>query len=394
MSNNIAKLRTMETKALASGGTIDAKEAKALYDAAKKSGSKEDLAAVKEMFSRDAFVSEKLEGQYLKKVKAEESPIAGSKVGNTAVVRSYGDPAGYSNKFQAIATAQQQAPFGFPVAVVKDPNGKWHAVQTREALTSTDLDAGFPLKHANVADWVNANKLPETTDAEKMIKAKKLAVASLGVPEGLVNVGAGKKHFDAGKINVDITKTSGNGAHHVHSKSCRCDAGSIELSLGRLKNAPDFAAATLFHEGQHKADGDVLEGRVSAKTGTEKSSKGNLAVGAVSNESSAYGRAFVATVDKNKEVALDQLLGYLDNEINQAARPNQLNTSLRADMVKEMKAHYATLPEDLQKQFKEVVAVGELYHPKSTLWTELFGKESKPAVSKTDIPVGSKRGGE
>ena len=388
MANNIAKLRSMEMAALHSGGTIDAKEAKAMLEVATKSKSPEDLAAVKEMFSRDAFESAAVGKKVLAQVKGVASPIAGTQVGNTKVIRSYGSPEGYSNKFQAIAMAQQQGVLGASLAVVKDANNKWHAVQTREPLSTTDIKKGFPIKLTDIGAVVAAAQLPENTKAEKALKATKLAVAMFGVPDQLVSAGSGFGHFDNEKINVDVQPGGPDGQMHRHTDACPCGktGGAVQLSYGRLKGPPALASATLFHEGQHKADHDVVNNfaEPGKPIATEKTAK--LAwVAGNSRESSAYGRAFLATVDTDKRAALIQLSGYLHHEVEEARSPNQLNPELRKAMIAEMKAHYQTLPEELQKQFKQVVAVAELHHPKSSLWVDLFGKEAKPVVSKADI---------
>src|SRR5207248_920144 len=143
-------------------------------------------AAVREMFARDSFdpgVDRKKMLASLGGTAPQASPIAGQKVGNTTVVRTFGPPEGYSNKFQAIATARMQG--AEPLAVVKDANGKWHAAQTKDPLTSTDLKSGFPLKPVDMKAYAIAKQMPEGDDDEKAAKAKALAVASLGVPADL-----------------------------------------------------------------------------------------------------------------------------------------------------------------------------------------------------------------
>lgn len=392
MSNNISQLRSMESSYL-KAGKLTAADASKLVAKAKTA---EDKAALREMFTHDAFESDAARAKALKAVGVKPkdaavavSPMAGKPVGNTTVVRTFGPAEGYSNKFQALATARLQG--ADPLAVVKDSNGKWHAAQTKEKLTTRDISTAFPLAQlpqppAKNTAYQTALALPEGTDEQKAAKAKALAVAALGIPEDLVTAGKGWSRFDPEKINVDTGMTTASGRTHIHDGKCGCGhkGASVELSLSRLKDGTNFISGTLFHEGQHKSDDDVLHGQLEQPgklTSAEKRTVADLKGAQTSKESSAYARAFLATVDQDKEVALNQLLGFLDNEINNAATPNQLNPTLRADLVKEMKAHYETLPPDLQEQFKQVVAVAELRHPKSTLYTELFGSAPKPAVT-------------
>lgn len=382
--NTIANLRSFENLYLSNDGKIDAKEAKLLVKIAGDDAGNQ--AALREMFARDAFDSgvdpnKLLKGAKIAKVST--SPIAGKTVGNTTVIRSFGAPEGYSNKFQAIGVARMQGTA--PLAVVKDSSGKWHAVQTKEALTSTKIDKAFPLKDVDEAAHKAALKMPSGTTDEKIAQAKALAMASYGVPADLLNVGEGKGKFDPEKINVDVANTGGSGKTHVHSKTCGCTGTTIEVTLARLKNRPESSTATLYHEGQHKADHDAQDGKLDGGNkklnAMEKLSKDTLPSSGGSHETSAYGRTFMVTIDKDKSAALDQLLSFMDTEDKVS------NSKLHEGMVKEMKAHFKTLPYDKQQDFKQVVAVGQLYWPKSTLWKDLFGDEKKPAVTKETVPI-------
>lgn len=435
MSNNIGALRSFETTALNKNGAISLEDAKKLVGMAKTA---EDKAAVRDMFAHDKFDLKsadrtRLLGQLGKGAAPKADVMVGKAVGNTSVVRTFGPTEGYTSKFQAAAMAKAQgAP---PLAVVKDDKGMWHAVQTRAMLDKVDAGSAFPLK-PDATKYAEALKISDVSE-----RSKQLAMYGYGLPAELINVGKGNAFFDKEKLNVNIEETTTNGRAHVHDSDCACgkNGAALEISPGRLKQ-PDFMTATLMHEATHVADDDLLvsalktypgkldrndgrsvddfKGWVKNQKGYTDAQKATLKgmAGHIDKqvEGSAYLAAFKTMIGTNKEAALDQLLGFVDYEKRaigndlkdgekfvsppdpdikgmkwQIQDERRIDWKVRAEMMKQLRETYASLPDAQQQDFKVAVAIAEKNAPHGAkLWSELFPNEPMMKVTGKEIPTG------
>ncbi|MFO0722606.1 MAG: hypothetical protein U1E65_02405 [Myxococcota bacterium] len=417
ISGNTA-VRAYESKALASGGVIDASEAKELVKLAKAKG--EDVQNIRQMLASDSFepAARKIVENGLGIRNAPAPSIAGAKVGDATVTRTLGDPSGYADRYQAYAAARMSGADN--AAVIMDKSGKWRAVQldkqipTEARTPSADVPwaAGLvpedPKKiealRGKIQGLLDRQREGERIDgAELGSLRKQLASQVFGVPESEINIMRSSNDRKAGFLNLNTAlasdaeargrlgpERSPDGAFNPRKDpAVEIDASEIEGSYKRGKgwsNTPvDSSRAVFFHEATHEAVYMTTQKYVAEweAKGNHFTESGGEDLGfrnwmmnrkdvdwatrltvintASSNfadtETRAHFGAFRAAIAAGSpEAAKDQLMTFARYK---ASAPQQVTDAELA----ECERLYKTLPKDMQKAFDDAFAAAKAVNP-------------------------------
>jgi hypothetical protein len=252
--SNIQKLRDIETKAMANG-SLSSADVSRLQKTAQ---TKDEKALVGQMLQRDAFDSSV--SKSTASSVTNRSPVVGQKVGNTTVTRDFSPPEGFEDRNQAIGAAGLAG--NANAAVVQDAKGKWHAVQTKEALTSSSTTA-LPIRKGSDAQIntarENYRKLadtdPQALKDGTIAAAKALASLTLGVPESEINPVRGSAGLDANKLNLNVSQRAADGDEGQTDKKLAVNGRvPTSITMSAVTNSSTHASTVLFHEGVHASD--------------------------------------------------------------------------------------------------------------------------------------------
>lgn len=293
MSVSLATLRSNEAAALAQKnlGTIDKAEAQALV---KDAGTvPENLDALRDMLMRDAFepgARQIIQAAVGKKDVVAASGVAGMSVGtlpgkvNVSVAKELGDPAGYTNRFEALGNARASGEKN--AAAVQGKDGRWHSVQTNVEASGKGFTAanatGLVVPTAQISDAQmqvlkdtakNLEALVASNPAMKPAADKawqELVGQTLGVDPAKVKILRDGADPDPNAINFNPNLPAISEARFANksgyvdqlpandSEKGKPPRGphGIVMGLGAFRS-PEHAAGVLAHEATHKAHHDV-----------------------------------------------------------------------------------------------------------------------------------------
>jgi hypothetical protein len=223
-----------------------------------------------EMLLKSSYVEASLRNQ-TETAKGGTSRLNGLRIGwkdghEVKITRALSPAVGHDTRMDAIAFARLSG--ADPTAVVRDSNGKWHAVEldgnfhggTKRAsdnnLRNVEGLTHFDQKkiEAIQQEIVEAQQKGDYEEVSRLQKSQ--AALVFGVDESEINFIKNSNERLAGKININTGK-SGGGLHGAekapNSNFDPTKKNAMEIGINELTN-PKNASAIIFHENSHAKD--------------------------------------------------------------------------------------------------------------------------------------------
>jgi LysM repeat protein len=200
------------------------------------------------------------------------SPLNGMRLGwlkdgsEVKIARTLSPVGGHATRMEAIAFARLTG--ADPAAVVKDREGKWHAVQTDKnfyggfrASSDNPLHQVEGLAHFDKAKLAeiqeDIDKARAKGDSDEVSRLQKSQAALIfGVQDSEINFIRNSSDRVAGKININSGQAGGgmHGAERApNSNFDPTRKSAMEISLKELGD-PNNAPGIIFHENSHAKD--------------------------------------------------------------------------------------------------------------------------------------------
>ena len=352
--------------------------------------------------------------------KAATSPLNGLRLGwkdgnEVKITRSLSPAVGHETRMDAIAVARLSG--ADPTAVVRDANGKWHAVELDgNFYGGTKLASDNNLRNVEGLTHFDQKKLDaiqqEIVDAQRkgdyqeVTRLQKQQAAMIfGVEESEINFIKNSSERLAGKININVGKRGGglHGAEKApNSNFDPSNKNAMEIGIDELAN-PKNAAGIIFHENSHAKDYALTQywvGEYEKETGKKfmPGDKGDIGfttwinqqapkrlsradaelvsdVSANANGSSeakAYVGTFINALKAgNPEAAATQLRSYAAGMLS---RPQKINRPTGAhvelELKRQLEIEYRKMPKEMQAQFDKIFQDVAKNHPDA--WISKF----------------------
>lgn len=375
-----------------------------------------------EMLLKSSYVEASLRNQAETSAapKASSSPLNGLRIGwkdghEVKITRSLSPAVGHDTRMEAIAFARLTG--ADPTAVVRDANGKWHAVElTGSFYSGTKLASDNNLRNVEGLTHFDQKKIEaiqqeiveaqQKGDYEEVSRLQKSQAALVfGVDESEINFIRNSNERLAGKININTGK-SGGGLHGAekapNSNFDPSKRNAIEIGINELAN-PKNASGIIFHENSHAKDYALTQywvGEYEKETGKKfvPGDKGDMGfttwinsqaprrltradaelvsdVSANANGSSeakAYVGTFMNALKAgNPEAAATQLKLYAAGMLS---RPQKINRPTGAhvelELKRQLEIEYRKMPKDMQAQFDKIFQDLAKNHPDA--WISKF----------------------
>lgn len=348
------------------------------------------------------------------------SPLNGVRLGwingsEVKITHSLSPPGGHETRMDAIAYARLSG--ANPTAIVRDHEGRWHAVQTNQnlyggmdAAADNDLREVQGLAHFDqkqIADIqqkiVQAHKAGDTEEVTRLQKLQ--ATLVFGVKDSEINFIRSSSDRIAGKININ-SGAPGGGMHGAekapNSNFDPTRKGAMEIGLNEISD-PKYAPGIIFHENSHEKDYALTQQWVKQyenETGTKfvPGQYGDQAftkwvnsqapkrlsradaelvsdVSANANgstEARAYVGTFINALKAgNPETAATQLRTYAAGMLSHPAKINRpTGGNVEMDLKRQLETEYRKMPKEMQVQFDRVLTDLAKEHPDA--WVSKF----------------------
>lgn len=372
-----------------------------------------------EMLLKSSYVEASLRNQ-AETSKGTTSPLNGLRIGwkdghEVKITRSLSPAVGHETRMDAIAFARLSG--ADPTAVVRDSNGKWHAVElTGSFYSGTKLASDNNLRNVEGLTHFDQKKIEaiqqeiveaqQKGDYEEVSRLQKSQAALVfGVDDSEINFIKNSNERLAGKININTGKPGGglHGAEKApNSNFDPSKRNAIEIGINELAN-PKNASAIIFHENSHAKDyaltqnwvreyeketgkkfvpGDKGDNsfttwinsqaprrlsRADAELVSDVSANANG-----SSEAKAYVGTFMNALKAgNPEAAATQLKLYAAGMLS---RPQKINRPTGAhvelELKRQLEIEYQKMPKSMQAQFDKVFQDLAKNHPDA--WISKF----------------------
>jgi hypothetical protein len=353
-----------------------------------------------EMLLKSSYVEASLRNQ-TETAKGTASPFNGLRIGwkdghEVKITRSLSPAVGHETRMDAVAFARLSG--ADPTAVVRDSNGKWHAVELDGNFHGgTKLASDNNLRNVEGLTHFDQKNLEaiqqeitqaqQKGDYEEVSRLQKSQAALVfGVDESEINFIKNSNERVAGKININTGK-SGGGLHGAekapNSNFDPTKKNAMEIGIKELAN-PKNASAIIFHENSHAKDYALTQhwiGEYEKETGKKfvPGDKGDIGfttwinsqapkklsradaevvsdVSANANGSSeakAYVGTFINAIKAgNPEAAATQLRSYAAGMLS---RPQKINRPTGAhvelELKRQLEIEYQKMPKEMKAQF-------------------------------------------
>jgi hypothetical protein len=337
---------------------------------------------------------------------ADASSLNGMRLGwlkdgsEVKISRDLSPAGGHETRMEAIAYARLTG--ANPAAVVKDCEGKWHAVQTDKnfyggfrASSDNPLQQVEGLAHFDKGELKQLqDKIDEASkkgDTDEVARLRKTQAALIfGVQDSEINFIRNSSDRVAGKININAGQAGGgmHGAERApNSNFDPTKKNAMEISLQELGD-PNNAPGIIFHENSHAKDYALTQHWVKqyeTETGSKfiPGDKGDPAftlwvnkqapkrlsradaelvsdVSANANGSSeakAYVGTFINALKAgNPDAAAAQLKTYAEGMLS---RPHQkinrpTGGNVEMELKRQLETEYRKMPQEMKKQFDAI----------------------------------------
>jgi hypothetical protein len=356
--------------------------------------------------------------------KGAASPLNGLRIGwkdgsEVKITRSLSPTVGHETRMDAIALARLTG--ADPTAVVRDPNGKWHAVElNRSFYGGTKLASDNNLRNvegmthfdqkkldAIQQEIVNAQQKGDYPEVSRLQKQQ--AAMVFGVDESEINFIKNSNERLAGKININVGKRGGglHGAEKApNSNFDPSNRSAIEIGIDELAN-PKNAPGIIFHENSHAKDyaltqhwvreyerenhtkfipgdkGDIAFtlwinkqapkrlSRADAELVSDVSANANG-----SSEAKAYVGTFMNALKAgNPEAAAAQLRTYAAGMLSSPQKINRpTGAHVELELKRQLEIEYRKMPKEMQAQFDKIFQDVAKNHPDA--WISKFNHKT------------------
>jgi hypothetical protein len=372
-----------------------------------------------EMLLKSSYVEASLRNQ-AETPKGAISPLNGLRIGwkdghEVKVTRALSPAVGHDTRMEAIAFARLSG--ADPTAVVRDNNGRWHAVELNGNFHGgTKLASDNNLRNVEGLTHFDQKKIEgiqqeiveahQKGDYEEVSRLQKSQAALVfGLDESEINFIKNSNERLAGKININTGK-SGGGLHGAekapNSNFDPSKKNAIEIGINELAN-PKNASGIIFHENSHAKDYALTQywvgeyeketrkkfmpgdkGDMSFTTWVNSQAPRRLTradaelvsdVSANANGSSeakAYVGTFVNALKAgNPEAAATQLRLYAAGMLSHPQKINRpTGAHVELDLKRQLEIEYRKMPKDMQAQFDKVFQDLAKNHPDA--WISKF----------------------
>lgn len=357
-----------------------------------------------EMLLRSSYVEASLRNQ-AETPKGATSPLNGLRIGwlqdgtEVKITRALSPAVGHETRMDAIAFARLSG--ADTTAVIRDSNGKWHAVElNRDFHGGTKVASDNNLR--NVEGLVHFDKERIATIQQEIVDAqqkgdykevsrlqKYQASLIFGVDESEINFIKNSTERLAGKININVGKRGGglHGAEKApNSNFDPSKRNAMEIGIDELAN-PKNASAIIFHENSHAKDYALTQqwiGEYEKETGKKfvPGDKGDISfttwinnkapkhitradaelvsdVSANANGSSeakAYVGTFINALKAgNPEAAATQLRSYAAGMLSKPQKINRpTGAHVELELKRQLEVEYRKMPKEMQAQFDKI----------------------------------------